>query len=123
MLPWWRSAMMRREMSSPRPVPRPISFVVKNGSNARACTSERHARPGIADLDHEHVGFGSGRDAQGPGALHGVDRVVDQVRPDLVELARDRLDAGQVGFVVAHHDDVVAQLVREHDQTCCRCPR
>src|ERR671910_879312 len=40
--PSWRSTTIRREVSSPRPVPLPTSFVVKNGSNARACTSGAH---------------------------------------------------------------------------------
>ena len=41
-----------------------------------------------------------------------VGGVVDEVRPDLVQLAAARLDAVQVSFVVALHDDS-AELVAE----------
>src|ERR1700712_5287295 len=40
-LPLWRSSMIRRTVSRPRPVPRPTPLVVKNGSRTRRRTSFR----------------------------------------------------------------------------------
>ena len=59
---------------------------------------------------------GAGRHPQRAVAGHRVDGVVDQVRPDLVELAGDRLDARHVGAVVAHHRHAVADPVRQHHE-------
>jgi hypothetical protein len=49
-------------------------------------------------------------------AAHGVDGVVDQVGPDLVELAGEGEDVRQRAVVVAHHLDAVVQLVAEHGE-------
>ena len=105
--PSWRSTTIRREMSSPRPVPLPTSFVVKNGSNARACTFGRHPGSGVGDLDDNMLAFDAGRCPKRALALHGVDGVVHQVRPDLIELAWYRFDAWHVVGVVADNCDAV----------------
>ena len=47
---------------------------------------------------------------EGARAIHRVDGVVDEVGPDLVELALVGLDERNVGAPVAHHDDATAQL-------------
>ena len=94
--PWWRSATIRREMSSPRPVPLPTSLVVKNGSNARACTSAASPRRCRPNSTTTHVAVGPRSTSRSvPLTVHGVDRVVDEVRPHLVELAGVRLDLGE----------------------------
>ena len=85
--PPWRSTTIRREMSRPSPVPLPTSLVVKNGSKARprppaACPARcRRSRP------RRRSPSARVRDAQGARAVHRVDGVVDEVGPDLVELA------------------------------------
>ena len=52
----------------------------------------RHARSGVGDLDHDPVALGAGAHREGARAVHRVDGVVDQVGPDLVELAGVGLD-------------------------------
>src|SRR5512142_2345889 len=56
----------------------------------------RHARPIVADLDHDIGVVRARADADLPGSAQGVDRVIQDVRPDLVELAPECLDLGQV---------------------------
>ena len=68
-------------------MPWPTSLVVKNGSNARAATSGGMPGAGVGDLDDDRVAVGAGADRQRALAVHGVDGVVDEVGPDLVELA------------------------------------
>ena len=110
-----RSTTMRREMSRPRPVPLPTSLVVKNGSKAWACTSAacrsrcRRSRP-------RRGGVGGRADGQGAGAVHGVDGVVDEVGPDLVELAGIGGDRWRPSIVVPPTVMPVAQLVAHHHQ-------
>src|SRR5690606_31260508 len=54
------------------------------------------ARPGVADLDeHALVVDAAGAHGEGAAAAHGVDRVVDDVGPDLVELGRVGRDLRQ----------------------------
>ncbi|HYY79828.1 MAG TPA: hypothetical protein VFD04_11695, partial [Actinomycetes bacterium] len=56
-------------------------------------------------------------------ACHRVERVVHQVGPHLVELAGVRLDPGDVGAVLAHDRDTVAQLVPQHRQRAVEAVR
>ena len=51
-----------------------------------------------------------------PLSVHGVDRVVQDVRPDLVELAPERLDLRQVRLVVADDGDPGLELRAQDHQ-------
>src|SRR5262249_31710017 len=55
----------------------------------------RNARPVVNDLDQNVVRFGRGMNPQVSPAVHGVDGVVDQVRPDLIERAAEGVNARQ----------------------------
>ena len=65
----------------------PDSLVVKKCSNAGRQPG-RHARAGVADLDQYLPAVGAGADPQRTGSVHGVQSIVDQVGPHLVQLAR-----------------------------------
>ena len=62
------------------------------------------------------AGGAHGQPAGAVHAVHGVDGVVDQVGPDLVELAGVGGQLGQRPVVVAHHLDARRQLVLQHGQ-------
>jgi hypothetical protein len=73
----------------------------------------------VADLDQHPVAVAGGAHGQlaaAVHAVHGVGGVVDQVGPDLVELAGVGGQPGQGPVVVAHHLDARLQLVLEHGQ-------
>ena len=102
-------------MWSPSPLPAPGLGGEEGVEDARPELG-RDPGPVVHDL---HLDVPPGRPrAQLDRALaaHGVDRVVDQVRPDLVELARVRLDARQIGREVAPMLTPALQLVPEDDQ-------
>ena len=92
--PWWRTTM-RWAMSSPRPVPWSTGLVVKKASKTRAWSSA--GIPGPSSPISTHTRSPCRARAQGDAApaADRVDRVVDQVRPDLVQLGARRLDARQ----------------------------
>jgi EmrB/QacA subfamily drug resistance transporter len=76
----------------------------------------RHPVAGVGDLDDEVRLVGTGREPQRAAAWHCIDGVVDEVRPDLIELTWVSDDARHAVVVVANHRDSRAQLVAEHDQ-------
>src|SRR5262249_1698372 len=59
----------------------------------------RHSAAGVGDLDDNVPGDCSCRDAERSVGVHGVDGVVDDVRPRLVEVGRVRLDVRHAGAV------------------------
>jgi hypothetical protein len=74
-------------VASPRPVPAPSSFVVKNGSNARSTTSAPcHAVVGHGDAHAARRPVDA--DRQRPSLGHRVARVDGEVDEHLLELAR-----------------------------------
>src|SRR6478672_11008019 len=62
-----------------------------------------HARAGVTDLDDDGLSVETRRDGEGADAAHGVDGVVDEVGPDLVELARHPVDERYVCSRDGHH--------------------
>ena len=112
-------------MSRPRPVPFPTGLVVKNGSNRRSRISA--GMPGPLSTTRTTTRCRSQRRGHldPTGVRNGIERVVDQVRPDLVELADEAADAREVGFDVdgdgdrfrprlrLEHGDGVAQARRQ----------
>ena len=111
--PWWRTTI-RWAMSSPRPVPWPTGLVVKNGVEHARPLLGRDPGPVVPDLDAHAVPLPPGAQREPPAVVHGVDGVVDEVRPDLVQLRAGGLDRRQVGVEVADDLDVLlAQLVPE----------
>src|SRR6266511_1728897 len=76
-----------------------------------------HPGTGVPDLDHDAIvldGGGSHRELAVP--AHRVGRIVDEVRPDLVQLSGKSRDPRQAAVVVTDDLDVVAELVTEHRQ-------
>src|SRR3954470_10988590 len=64
-----------------------------------------HSRTAVGDLDEEVLVVPPDRHPQGPHTVHGVQGVVDDVRPDLVELPGVGLDHRNVGVVLAQDRD------------------
>jgi hypothetical protein len=75
-----------------------------------------HPGAGVGDLDDDVPGVRSGRDAERPAGVHGVDGVVDDVRPHLVEVGWVRLDTRHAGAVSADDGHAVSQLLPQHHQ-------
>src|ERR1700716_516899 len=65
----------------------------------------RNSGPGVADLDKDPIVFSGGPNSQRPFPIHGVDGVVDQVGPHLVQLARLGADLGEAPVVVPYDLD------------------
>ena len=76
----------------------------------------RHPGAGVGDLDDDVPGAGPGRDTERSVRVHGIDGVLDDVRPYLVELDRVRLDLRHAGPVIADDGDAVLQPLPEHYQ-------
>src|SRR5919197_3366514 len=83
----------------------------------------RHPGTGIADLDDHDIPVSPRRYPQCSRPAHRVDGVVDELGPYLVEFAGVGLDPGDVGAVVAHDPDTVAEFVPEHDQGALKTVR
>ena len=82
-----------------------------------------HPRPVVTDLD-DHVAVArEGADLDPAVAAHRIDRVVEDVRPHLVELAAERLDRRQPGLVVAHDLDPALELGAQDDQRVLQAGR
>ena len=87
---------MRQARSSPRPVPSPNGLVVKNGVKIRLDDVLGDAGAVVADLDPDHLLVLARRaDGQRAVPVHRLDRVVDDVRPHLIEIAWVALQFGQ----------------------------
>src|SRR5437763_15312742 len=76
----------------------------------------RDSRSRVADLDEDAVAFPGGPHGQRALAAHGVDGVVDEVGPDLIQLARLRADLGKAAVVVADNLHTLLELVAQDDQ-------
>ena len=95
MSPSWRCSS-RRTMSRPSPVPSPTPFVVKKGSKMRPWISG--GTPGPSSMMRTTTRSRSRLGAHGDvtALAHGVERVVEQVHPDLVQLRAHRVHARHV---------------------------
>jgi len=69
-----------------------------------------HAWAGVADLDQGPVTVEGGPHGERAGPAHREHRVVDQIRPDLVQLRGVDGDRWQAAVVVLHHPDAVTDL-------------
>ena len=115
--PRWRSSTIRRAVSRPRPVPWPTSFVVKNGSKTCSCDVGRDPRAVVGDVDDDALAVAPRAHRDRALVAERVDRVVEQVRPHLVELgAADGQLRQRAVVVAADLDPRVLELVAEHDQ-------
>ena len=80
-LPWCFSATIRQARSSPSPVPCPTGLVVKKGEDPIDDVFV-DSRSVVADLDPDRVvGVAACSDGEGPGTVHRLNGVVDDVRP------------------------------------------
>src|ERR1700735_5865784 len=70
-----------------------------------------NSRAVVRELDHCATVVGEGSDAKLTGSAHRVNRVVNNVGPDLVELATKRIHQEGNGMVVALHRHAPLQLV------------
>src|SRR5579863_4738208 len=69
----------------------------------------RNAWAVVADLDANGVKVAAGTDAEFALAVHGVDSVVDEIGPNLVEFAPESADAREIGSVVARNGYALLQ--------------
>ena len=76
----------------------------------------RDARSIVGDFDQQAIDLARRADTQLALSLHGVDGVVDQVGPDLVQVAAARADLRQGAVEIELHRDAVFQPVTEHQQ-------
>src|SRR5580658_180547 len=76
----------------------------------------RDARSVIANFDQQAVQLARRADPQLALALHGVDGVVDQVSPDLVQLTAARANLGQGAVEIQLRHDAVFHAVPQHQQ-------
>ena len=107
-------------MESPRPVPRPVGLVVKNGSKIRGRTDDGNALPGVLDLHHHLVrppAGGRGAERQPAARLHRVQRVEHERHEHLDQLLRvpvhGRQSLGEGGL---HHVLLVPLMVLEQEE-------
>ena len=96
-------------MSRPRPVPGPTGLVVKNGSKMRSRICSGMPVPLSMTRTTTRCGSRFASTSTRPASGDGVQRVVDQVRPDLVQLAGETAHARQAGFHLDHHGDRFAR--------------
>src|SRR5580658_6749074 len=81
-----------------------------------------NSRPIVADFDHGATVVAVSSDAKLAGSVHGVDRVVDNVRPDLVELAAKRIHEERNEIVLALHRYSSLQLVIQDRKRSLQAP-
>src|SRR5580692_1939221 len=70
----------------------------------------------IANFDDSIVEFARGVDSEFAFAIHGIDGIVNEVGPDLIEFATIATDARQVGSVFADNGDAGFQAVPKNFQ-------
>ena len=71
----------------------------------------------VGDLDHGAFAIGARCDSDRALLAERIDRVVEQVRPHLIELRSTNRELGQRAIVVAHkRDRCVLELVAENRQ-------
>src|SRR5262245_40922464 len=75
----------------------------------------RNAGAVISDFDQDVIGLGRRANPQVALAVHRVNRVDDQVGPDLIERAAVSGNARQVVGVLADHGNAALQLMAEYD--------
>src|ERR1039458_7218345 len=108
--PLWPFSTSRRSRS------RPDTLVSEELLENMGLDFRRDARSVVADFDQQAIQLAGGADAQFALALHGVDGVVDQVGPDLVQLAAARADLRQAAVEIELHIDTLFEAVPQHQQ-------
>src|SRR5579883_924327 len=71
----------------------------------------RDSRAIVADLDHHATILPEGADAQLAFTLHGIDRVVDDVGPDLIQLASEGVNQQRNRIIFPLYRNSVLQLM------------
>jgi hypothetical protein len=71
----------------------------------------RNSRAVIGNFNHDAVVVAIGSDLNLAFATHSVNRVVDEVRPYLIELAAEGIDEQGNFLVIAFDDDSVLEFV------------
>src|SRR5581483_5790947 len=67
----------------------------------------RNARTRIANLNTHVVGFAVGAERKFAFAFHRVNRIVNDIRPDLIQIAGVRFNLGEVALIVAIDGDAL----------------
>ena len=115
--PSWRSTTIRRAVARPRPVPCPGSLVVKNCSKMCPWSAAGMPGPSSEMSTSAQLAVAARGDRDRAVLAERLDRVVDQVRPDLVELGAADGELRQRAVVVAHDlERLVLELVLEDAQ-------
>src|SRR5713101_6126083 len=99
-------------MSRPSPAPLPTSLVVKNGSKIRETRSVGMPR----DLDNHGVFVVACPDEDPAASVQGIDGVINQICPHLIQLRPIRLNSWQALVILADDLDSWAQLVPKHQK-------
>src|SRR5271157_1258727 len=77
----------------------------------------RNSRTGVADLHYNTTVIAIGSNSKVAGSVHGVDGVVDDVGPDLIEFTAERIHQQRRGLIVAFDDHSFFQFVVEDSQS------
>src|SRR5579863_3412317 len=91
---------MRCTVARPRLIPSPTPLVVKKGSKMCVCTSGEIPGP-LSPIYHDAGIVAIGPNAKLALASHRIDGVIDQVGPNLVELAAKRIDKQGDALILA----------------------
>ena len=94
-------------MARPRPVPPPLSLVVKNGSKIRSAGIRRDPRSGVGNLQECHLAFPGGGDPEGSAGRHGVHGIGQKVENHLLHLMPVRPNRRKVGIRGKFERDVL----------------
>ncbi len=102
-------------MSRPSPVPCPIGLVVKNGSKIRSRICAGMPAPLSMTRTTTCSILAARRHLDAARVGDGIEGIVDQVRPDLVEFAGEAAHARQAGFRFHHHGGRFCPRLRSED--------
>ena len=81
-----------------------------------AANLRRNSGPAVANLYEEPSKLGRSSHHQLAAAVHRVDCVVDEIRPDLIQLAPMGADRRDRAIIFPNHVNPILQAVMKHDQ-------
>ena len=101
-----------------QPEPSPLAYLFRRKEGIEDTSTQLGRNPSslVDDLNQHSVLLMSCPNAKLSMPVHGVNRIVNQVRPYLIELASLSQDTRQLGIVVPDDLDASAELVPEDHQ-------